>query len=204
MIAIIDYKMGNLGSILNMLKKIRVQAMATSDPKAVEAADKIILPGVGAFDNAMRNLNSTGLIPLLEKRVLTQNVPLLGICLGMQLLGQSSAEGQMSGLGWIDAETVKFSFDQPSQLKIPHMGWSEIQIAKESPLMSGLGDHARFYFVHSYHVKCHDQGDVLATAIYDQPFTAAVQHGNIMGAQFHPEKSHRYGLQLLTNFSRLP
>lgn len=203
MIAIIDYKMANLGSILNMIKKIRVPATATAEPSVIEKAEKIILPGVGAFDNAMRNLQATGLIPLLEQRILREGTPLLGICLGMQLLSRSSTEGKIPGLGWIDAETIKFSFDPSTHLKIPHMGWSEIQTAKESPLMEGLGDHARFYFVHSYHVVCTNSNDVLATATYGRRFTAAVQQKNIMGVQFHPEKSHRFGLQLLTNFSRL-
>ena len=204
MIVIIDYKMANLGSILNMLKRVGVPAVATADPKLVERADKIILPGVGAFDNAMRNLHATNLVPLIEQKVLHQKVPVLGICLGMQLLGKSSAEGHLPGLGWLDAHSVRFSFDQASPLKIPHMGWSEIQTQAASPLMEDLGDHPRFYFVHSYHLVCNHAADVLATATYGQPFTAAVQRGNIMGVQFHPEKSHRFGLQLLTNFSHLP
>lgn len=203
MIAIIDYKMANLGSILNMLKRIHVQGVATSDPQTIQSADHIILPGVGAFDNAMHNLKLTGLIPLLREKVLQQRTPILGICLGMQLLGNSSDEGELPGLGWIEARCKKMELSEDSRLKIPHMGWAELNLLHDSPLLRELGKHPRYYFVHSYHMKCTRPEDVLATALHEQVFTAAVQKDNIYGVQFHPEKSHRFGLGLLSNFCRI-
>ena len=202
MLVIIDYGIGNLGSILNMLKRIKVQAKISSDPEEIKTAEKLILPGVGAFDTAMNALNKSGLIPLLNKKVLEDKTPVLGICLGMQLLATGSEEGKLKGLGWLDAKTMKFKFDPNEKLKVPHMGWNRIKIIKEKPLLKDMPKNARFYFVHSYYVKCANSKDVAATTNYGTDFASIVQKGNIYGAQFHPEKSHRFGMKLLENFAK--
>jgi glutamine amidotransferase len=204
MIVIVDYGMGNLGSVVNMLKKGGAQAVISSDPKVIAPASKLILPGVGAFDSGMRNLAERGLVTLLHQKVLEEKVPILGLCLGMQLLTKNSEEGQLSGLGWLDATTVRFRFSQEkSDLKIPHMGWNSIQIKKKSPLFTDLPSEPRFYFVHSYYVICQDIEDVAATTGYGFDFASVVWRENIMGVQFHPEKSHNFGLRLLKNFAEL-
>jgi glutamine amidotransferase len=202
MIVIVNYGIGNLGSIANMLKKIGAKAVISSDPKIIAGAEKLILPGVGAFDHAMRSLTESGLIPVLERKVIQDKTPILGLCLGMQLLGKRSEEGQLPGLGWIDAETVRFKFDQStmSHLKVPHMGWNELEICQSHPLFAGL-ETPRFYFVHSYHVLCDNQENILAIANYGYGFTSAIGRENILGVQFHPEKSHRFGMQLLKNYA---
>ncbi len=200
MIAIIDYNTGNLGSIRNMLKKLGVDSEVTSEPGRIEAADKLILPGVGAFDAGMDNLGRSGLIPLLEERALRGCVPVLGICLGMQLMTRRSAEGQRDGLGWIDAEAVRFETREEAP-KVPHMGWNRVEPTRRSPLTDGLPEEPRFYFVHSYHVLCRREEDVLLTTRYGLTFHSAFQRGNIAGVQFHPEKSHTYGMRLLHNFA---
>ena len=201
MIIIVDYKMGNLGSILNMLKKIGAPAMASSLPEDILQADKLILPGVGAFDNGMTNLKESGLLSVLNEKVLAKKTPILGICLGMQLLTRRSAEGRLEGLGWIGADTVRFKFDrEESTLKIPHMGWNTVMFKPGSILSSGLESEARFYFVHSFHVVCDREENVAGKTFYGYEFSSAIQNGNIMGVQFHPEKSHKYGLGLLKNF----
>lgn len=203
MIAIIDYGMGNIASILNMFKRIgNRDVLLTKDADQILKADKILLPGVGAFDNGMKNLNESGLIPLLNKKALEDKVPVLGICLGMQLLTRGSEEGIEKGLGWIAADTKKFIFPESSELKIPHMGWNYISVKKQSPLISPE-DKKKFYFVHSYYVKCDDPQDVLATCDYGFEFDCMVQNNNIFGAQFHPEKSHKFGMELFENFSKL-
>jgi glutamine amidotransferase len=203
MLVIIDYGMGNTGSIVNMLKKIGVDATLSAEYDKIQKAHKLILPGVGAFDKAMTNLQTLGIIPLLNRKVIEQKTPILGICLGLQLLAKRSEEGQLPGLGWIDAEVKKFRFkmDQ-SYLKIPHMDWDLIKIKKESLLLRDLGKNARFYFVHSYHMVCNDSEDELTETLYGYNFTSSIQKNNILGVQFHPEKSHKFGLKLLTNFVR--
>lgn len=203
MIVIIDYGMGNLGSIANMLKQVGTPSVVSNDPKEIEQADRLILAGVGAFDAGMQRLNNLGLIPLLEQKALVQKKPFLGICLGMQLLSQHSEEGQLPGLGWFEAETIKFNLeDQIQRLRVPHMGWNEIQAQTEHPLLSDLGDEPRFYFVHSYYVHCVRSDDVLATTEYGISFHSIIGRGNLFGMQFHPEKSHRYGKKILENFVR--
>ena len=202
MITIVDYGVGNLGSIVNMLKKIGAKAQASSDPHVLRQAEKLILPGVGAFDPGMRKLNEVGLAPLLNELVLEKKVPVIGLCLGMQLMTKRSEEGTEAGLGWIDAETVRFKFrPENAHLKIPHMGWNTLDIRRQHPLVSDLGPESRFYFVHSYHIVCADEADVVAYTDYGYPLAAVINKDNIMGAQFHPEKSHRYGMQLLKNFA---
>jgi len=202
MIVIIDYGMGNLGSIANMLKKIGAQSVVSSNPTVVEKADKLILPGVGAFDAGMKNLETRGLIPLLNFRVLEQKIPIIGVCLGMQLLCKRSEEGQLSGLGWLDAEVIRFKFGgNIANLKIPHMGWNSLAVRQPHPLFADLEAENRFYFVHSYHVVCADTGNVLAQTNYGFDFASAVVKDNIMGVQFHPEKSHKFGMRLYKNFA---
>ncbi len=203
MIAIIDYGMGNIASILNMFKRIgNREVILTKDADQIEKADKLLLPGVGAFDNGMRNLYQSGLIPVLNKRVLNDKIPVLGICLGMQLLTRSSEEGVEKGLGWIAADTLKFSFPDNPELKVPHMGWNYITVKRKSPLINTDG-RKKFYFVNSYYVKCDNPQDVLATCDYGFEFTCMVQNNNIFGAQFHPEKSHKFGMELFEHFSKL-
>jgi imidazole glycerol-phosphate synthase subunit HisH len=200
-VTIIDYGMGNLGSIANMLKQLGVQAMVSADPAQIEQADRLILAGVGAFDAGMQRLKDMGLIPSLEHKVLDDETPFLGICLGMQLLTRCSEEGQLPGLGWIEAETVKFRFEaQATKLRVPHMGWNEIEPRTEHPLLANLGAEPRFYFVHSYYARCFDANDVLATTEYGLPFHSIIGRGNVLGTQFHPEKSHHYGKKILENF----
>lgn len=199
MITIVDYGMGNLGSIKNMLKKIGVPSLISSATADIKAAEKLILPGVGAFDNGMKNLAERGLIELLNHKVSVEKTPVLGICLGMQLMSKTSEEGVRSGLGWLNAQTQRFSL--PSSFKIPHMGWNTVAIQKEHPLFIDMPQGLRFYFVHSYHVVCLDSSAVLTQTQYGITFTSAVAQGNVCGVQFHPEKSHKFGMKLLANFA---
>lgn len=200
MITIVDYQMGNLGSISNMLKKLGIPSKITADPQDIAAASKLILPGVGAFDAGMDNLQRSGLLPVLNERVLGAGVPTLGICLGMQLMTRRSDEGQREGLGWIDAETLRFR-PSDTMLKVPHMGWNLVRPVRSSPLTDSLPDEPRFYFVHSYYVRCNAPEDVLLTTQYGEEFHSAFQHGTVSGVQFHPEKSHKFGMALLRNFA---
>lgn len=204
MIVIVNYGVGNLGSIINMLKKAGTKAIASSDPDVLQQAEKLILPGVGAFDAGMNKLNECGLVPLLNHLVLEKKVPTLGLCLGLHLMTRKSEEGQAQGLGWLDAETLRFKFspEQP-QLKVPHMGWNTIEIRRSHPLFADLDPDARFYFVHSFYVQSHDPAAVLAETDYGGYFHSIFGKDNIMGAQFHPEKSHKYGMRLLKNFAEM-
>ena len=201
MITIVDYGMGNLGSVRNMLDRIGAAAAITGDLGAIADAEKLLLPGVGAFDNAMMRINGSGLREVLDQKALVDRVPILGICLGMQLLTRSSEEGDLPGLGWIAASTRRFP--SGSGLKVPHMGWNQVTPTRTSALTDNLPEDARFYFVHSYFVCVDDPGDSIQSATYGVTFDATVQHGAIYGAQFHPEKSHKFGKQLLKNFSSL-
>jgi glutamine amidotransferase len=200
MIVVVDYKMGNIGSILNMLRKAGHQAEVSADPARIAAASRLILPGVGAFDAGMQNLSDSGLIPLLTERVKSARVPTLGICLGMQLMVERSAEGALPGLGWVAGEAQRF---QPTEgaLKVPHMGWNTVAATRSSALTDDLPSEPRFYFVHSYHVRCRDNSDALLRTRYGIEFVSAFQHENIWGVQFHPEKSHKFGMRLLANFA---
>ncbi len=201
MIVIVDYGMGNLGSILNMLKKVGAPALVSSDASEIARADKLILPGVGAFDQGMRNLAERNLTPLLNDLALQKGKPILGLCLGMQLFTRGSEEGQLPGLGWLDAETIRFRFPPESGCKVPHMGWNTLAPCAQHPLFAGLGDEPRFYFVHSFYVSCAAPENVLAQTRYGHDFASAIGKGNILGVQFHPEKSHRFGMALLKNFA---
>jgi len=200
-LTIVDYGVGNLASIKNMLKKAGKEALISSDPDTVSQADKLILPGVGAFDTCAEKLRQSGLTGILNKKVLEEGTPVLGVCVGMQLLMEGSEEGSQPGLGWIKGRVIKFRQEKlPSGWKIPHMGWTDIIVKKPSPLFYGMYDEPRFYFVHSYHPDPADTADVLVEADYGYTFAAGLEHGNIAGVQFHPEKSHKFGLRLLSNF----
>lgn len=201
MLVVVDYGMGNLGSVLNMLRRSDVEAMVSGRVEDVMQASKIILPGVGAFDQAVENLRQTGLATALKVRVERDGVPLLGICLGMQLLTESSAEGSQAGFGWIPGNTTRFQqMEASAELKVPHMGWNQVEVTQPNPLLPPLEEERRFYFVHSYHVACAPEF-VIGTTTYGYPFPSVVRHGSVFGAQFHPEKSHRFGSDLLTRFA---
>ena len=200
MIGIIDYGLGNLGSIKNMLKIIGEKAIISSDIPELDKCDKLILPGVGAFDAGMSKLNETGLAQYIKKVANIDKKPILGICLGMQLLGKRSEEGQLEGLGLIPFESKRFQV-QDQNLKVPHMGWDIVDIKKDIPLTHNLFDQRqRYYFVHSYHAVCESPANVMMICDYGYEFAAAVVKDNIMGVQFHPEKSHSFGMKLLENF----
>ncbi|MFV8258360.1 imidazole glycerol phosphate synthase subunit HisH [Bdellovibrio bacteriovorus] len=204
MITIVDYGMGNLGSIRNMLKRVGVASLITSELSEIQQASKIILPGVGAFSTGMEKLKEMNLIQLLNLKALEERVPVLGICLGMQIMCKSSEEGAGSGLAWVDAEVKKFQFPLEDNLhKVPHIGWNYISPKKEHPIVSGFDPKTRFYFVHSYYVKCNDQKDVLGKTNYGIDFDSMFSVDNIIGAQFHPEKSHRFGMELLKRFAEM-
>jgi glutamine amidotransferase len=200
-IVVIDYGMGNLGSIANMLKYLGASAVISADKSVIEKADKLILPGVGHFDRAMQNIKKFDLFNLLQFKVLDQQTPIMGICLGMQLLCNSSEEGIDKGLAFVDADVVKFNFEKSQNLKVPHMGWNKVELAKPNSLITnGLTEEARFYFVHSYYVTCKNESDVLTRAWYGHSFVSSIEKNNIVGVQFHPEKSHKYGVTLFRNF----
>jgi glutamine amidotransferase len=202
MITIIDYGVGNLSSIKNMLKRIGVAATITNNLADIEAAEKLILPGVGHFNYGMQQLHKSNVIPILNQRVLQQKVPILGICLGVQLLTKSSEEGNEPGLGWIDGTTIAFNkVAIGNNRKIPHMGWSDVSNYQQSKLFTNMPDEPRFYFVHSYHLQLNNSNDVLVNANYGYEFAAGIEHENILGVQFHPEKSHKFGMKLLENFA---
>lgn len=199
MIAIIDYDIGNLAAVANMLHRVGAQSQITGDPDAIAAADKIILPGNGAFDACMRNLRATGLVDLLERRVLVDKIPLLGICVGAQMLATQSEEGVEAGLGWLDMRVRRFE-SRPG-LPVPHMGWNQVVTAQKNHSLTRNLEDARFYFVHSYYLAPQDTADILLTANYGIEFAAGVARDNIAGVQFHPEKSHRFGKSLLQAFA---
>ena len=199
-IVIVDYGMGNIGSIANMIKFVGSKSIITSDKKIIEQATKIILPGVGHFDKAMQNIKQLDLQDILTYKAKEEKVPFLGICLGMQLMCNRSDEGNLDGLKLIDAEVIHFDFGNDSLLKIPHMGWNTIEKNKETPIVAGLDNNSRFYFVHSYFVKCNKEADTLTYTTYGRQFTSAFSSGNLIGVQFHPEKSHKFGVSLFKNF----
>lgn len=202
MITIVNYGMGNLGSIANMLRRIGFDAIITADPEVISNATKLILPGVGAFEHGMESLNRLGLTPILTQKVTVEKVPVLGICLGMQLMTEGSDEGRLPGLGWIKGRFEKFVFpDDMKAYKVPHMGWNKLLQAKPSRLLEGYDETPRFYFVHSYYFKPGNPADVLGTTSYGIEYASAFEHENIVGVQFHPEKSHKYGMNLLKNFA---
>lgn len=200
MVGIIDYGAGNLGSIQNMLKKIGERACCIRQPQELAGVDKLILPGVGAFDFGMSQLRESGMEEALRTEILLKKKPLLGICLGMQMLGKGSAEGNLPGLGYLDFHCEKFPTGNPD-LRVPHMGWDRVTLHDlSSPLTKALPEKPRFYFVHSYYAICRHPEDVLLSCDYGVNFAAAVHRENVWGTQFHPEKSHQFGMALLRNF----
>jgi glutamine amidotransferase len=205
MVTVVDYRMGNIGSIANMIAKVGGEARVASDPEAIRDAKKLVLPGVGHFDRGMGNLAELGLASALTDRVVRDRVPVLGICLGMQLLGRTSDEGTRPGLGWVDAESKRFDAARAdAKLKVPHMGWNVVKPLKESALFEMTpSEPQRFYFVHSYYVECHDRADVVAVTEYGGEFCSALRRDNIWGVQFHPEKSHAFGMALFRRFLEL-
>lgn len=204
MIVIIDYGMGNLGSLVNMLRMVKVDVTVSSERKDILSADHLVLPGVGSFDRGMQSLKQRGLIEVLEEKVLDEKAPVLGICLGMQLLTRSSEEGTEKGLSWIDAETRRFRLPPGSPIKIPHMGWDAVTVKKSSPLFRDMDPEAMYYFVHSFHVVSKSPDDILCTTRYGYEFPSGISHANILGVQFHPEKSHRFGMSLMKQFAAIP
>lgn len=204
MISIVDYGLGNVRAFLNVYHRLNVPARAVSSAADLSAATKVILPGVGHFDHAMERLNASGMREALEERVLGARVPVLGICVGMQMLARSSDEGQLPGLGWVAGTVRRFGTrDEFAGLPLPHMGWNDVRPAAANPLFAHLESNARFYFLHSYYMACEAGKDVAAAASYGIDFCCAVNSGNIYGVQFHPEKSHHDGTRLLRNFAEL-
>ncbi len=204
MVTIIDYGMGNLGSVANMFKKIGMATEITGDLERIKNASKILLPGVGAFDAAMRRIDEGGFRDVLNQKALDDKIPILGICLGMQLLTRKSEEGDLAGLGWIAADTLKFSFKREENLKVPHMGWNRVFEVNSSQITQDMPVEPRFYFVHSYFVRADKDDNVLMRTHFGHDFDAVITNGlNIFGAQFHPEKSHKFGMKLFENFAKL-
>lgn len=202
MITIIDYGLGNLGSIQNIIKKIGYESQITSNLDVISNAYKLILPGVGSFDRAVQNLQERNLIDIIKNKA-NDGTPLFGICLGMQLLANSSEEGKLSGLGLVPGKVMKFN--PPTNFKVPHMGWNIVDYNKSCALYKGFEvfEETRFYFVHSYHFVCEDPQHIAGTTKYGNEFTSSIHHQNLYGAQFHPEKSHKFGMLLLKNFIEL-
>ena len=199
-VTIIDYGIGNIGSIANMIRKSDFNPIIITKPEKLRESIKIILPGVGSFDHAMKTLNDDGWLNILNEMVIEHKVPVLGICLGMQLMCKGSEEGVLPGLSWIDAEVKRFNPQVEENLKIPHMGWNTITPRNNSELLNSFEVEQRFYFVHSYHVVCNNPLDIDGTSSHGYEFVSAFHHENIYGVQFHPEKSHRFGMNLLNNF----
>ena len=201
MITIVDYGAGNLGSVSNMFRRIGANASVTSKQDEIRCAEKLLLPGVGAFDAAMAKIRNSGLAEILDHKVRVEGVPILGICLGMQLLTRGSEEGELPGFGWVAAEAHRFPANR--RIKVPHMGWNVVAPTNTCALTRGLPDESRFYFVHSYYVKVDNPEDSILAATHGITFDAAVRYKNIYGAQFHPEKSHKFGMRVFQNFARL-
>lgn len=205
MISIIDYGLGNIRAFANVYKRLNMPCEIVKTAQDLERATKIILPGVGAFDEAIGLLNRSGLRELLDELVLARKIPVLGVCVGMQVLGRSSDEGEMAGLGWIDGAVKKFETSTlaAEAMPLPHMGWNNVVSCQSNPLLANLADSPTFYFLHSYYFTCPDEKAVLARTDYGGRFICAVNSGNVYGVQFHPEKSHHNGVQLLKNFGEL-
>lgn len=204
MIHIVDYGLGNMQAFLTVFRRLGIEAVRATNAKGLAGATKLILPGVGAFDHAMDLLERSGMRPALESLVKEERRPVLGICVGMQILATNSEEGTRPGLGWIPGSVRAFRSDPRSAgLPLPHMGWNDVQSTSESPLFAGFERQARFYFLHSYFFDCTNPAHRAATASYGHDFACAVSAGHVHGVQFHPEKSHHFGSQLLKNFAEL-
>jgi glutamine amidotransferase len=203
MIVIVDYGMGNLGSVLNMFNKVGAKAKISSDLDEISKASKILLPGVGSFDTAMERIEASGMREVLNQKALVEKIPVLGICLGMQLLTNCSEEGKLPGLGWINGKTLSFKNRIEDYKRIPHMGWNVVNIKKNSKITLDYVEEVRFYFVHSFFVKVENFENVLMQTDYGVTFDSAIVKDNIFGAQFHPEKSHKFGMTFFKNFAKI-
>jgi len=206
MITIVDYGLGNIKAFANVYKRLNISACYASTPEQLQQASKIILPGVGAFDHAMHKLNTSGLRETLDNLVLEKKVPVIGICVGMQMMANDSEEGTSKGLGWINGTVKRFSYPNEEVAKkhpLPHMGWNNINPVKASALVTNLDEYKRFYFLHSYYFHCASTTDIVATANYGFDYACIVNHDNVYGIQCHPEKSHHNGVALLKNFAEL-
>lgn len=204
MITIIDYGLGNIRAFVNVYERLNIMTKVARKAEDIKDATKIILPGVGAFDYAMSQLNASGMREELEKQVLKKKIPVVGICVGMQMLAKSSDEGKLPGLGWIDGEVKIFDTSLiPYKTQLPHMGWNSINPINNCTLLSGFDSLSRFYFLHSYYFVCNNQENIISTTEYGITYASAVNNDNIYGIQFHPEKSHTNGIQLLHNFAKL-
>ncbi|MBI4508415.1 MAG: imidazole glycerol phosphate synthase subunit HisH [Deltaproteobacteria bacterium] len=203
MITILDYGLGNVRAFQNVYHRLSIPVSIASTSEELKKATRIIMPGVGAFDGAMKRLDGSGLRPALEECVLGRHVPFLGVCVGMQMLASTSEEGHLPGLGWVSGRVRRFSEASHGRgLRVPHMGWNDIKAARNDGLLAELGQDARFYFLHSYYFETDSQDAMIASANYGADFTCAIRSGNVYGVQFHPEKSHRWGMRLLENFAR--
>jgi len=205
MITIIDYGLGNINAIYTVYKNLNITVTVASNPSELDNAKKYILPGVGSFDYAMEKLNKSGMRDKLNKLVKDNGIPILGICVGMQMMAECSEEGQMDGLGWVKGDVLHFEHikSDNKNMDIPHMGWNNITINKENPLLAELSNSSYFYFLHSYYFETHDNTNIVSTTKYGNHFVSTINKENIFGVQFHPEKSHQSGVQLLKNFSEL-
>ena len=204
MISIVDYGLGNVRAFINALNLIGVKTEAVNNASHLNKSSKIILPGVGSFDHAIEKLNSSGMRDKLEQLVINDKIPILGVCVGMQILAESSREGILSGLGWINGKVKMLDASKlQAKPKLPHMGWNNISIQRNIDLMLGLNSNSMFYFLHSYYFDCEDNNNVITTTKYGLEFSSSINKENIFGVQFHPEKSHNYGTILLSNFSKL-
>lgn len=204
MITIIDYGVGNINAFVNIYKKLDVDVKIARKSEDLAGATKLILPGVGHFDYAMQRFSDSGMREIASSLVTEEKVPVIGVCVGMQMLANDSEEGKLPGLGWINATVKRIDGTRLTHTtRLPHMGWNDVKADVDNQLFNELRDRARFYFLHSYYFECFDQADSIAVTEYGSAFTCAVNHGNIFGVQFHPEKSHHFGIQLLKNFSQL-
>jgi len=203
-ITIVDYGLGNIRAFLNVYRRLNIEVKTATNGDELRGASKVILPGVGSFDHAMEQLGQSGMRERLDDLVLRQHVPVLGVCVGMQILGRASDEGTLPGLGWIDGRVRSLESLMPvEKLPVPHMGWNDVRPVVSNPLFDRLNSGARFYFLHSYYFHCDREGDAIAVSSYGTDFACAVNAGNIFGVQFHPEKSHQYGARLLQNFGAM-
>lgn len=203
MIVVVGYGMGNVGAIKNMLNRSGAETVVSADPAVIAAAQGLVLPGVGAFDNAMERIAQLGLIDPINDAVVRRRVPVLGVCLGMQLFARGSAEGRLPGFGWLPAVCERIVSPPDGRLKVPHMGWNRVEVHRPGQVAPDDPATSQYYFLHSYHVVCDDPSDVVATTPYGSPLVAMVERGNVIGVQFHPEKSHRFGFALMGKFAKV-
>ena len=202
-VGVVNYGMGNISSVVKKLKIVGANYKIINSSNCFEDVDKLILPGVGHFEKAMQNLKKGNLVGPLNNSVLEKKIPVLGICLGMQLMALSSEEGKSNGLGWFDAKVRKFNIQDKLNFKVPQMGWNTISINKKSDLMKNISNQSEFYFIHSFYIKCNKEEDILNTTVYESEFVSGIQKGNIFGVQYHPEKSHEIGEKMFKNFIQI-